>query len=339
VNTPDDVQLFQLDKPGIRRIDILSYKVGKGNPWAKQGEKHYERTFWTHVNVGPDGKRYVCPAKTVNKRCPICEEWNALQRTGDEDLSEEELKKKINSLAPKERQLFNVIDVEARDKGVQIWDFSYHLFGKLLDAELKNADEDEDFAFFCDLADGYTLKLGVGEKSFMGRQFREVETISFKARKDYPEEILDDLHCLDDLLIIQPYDKLKALFHQIEVTDDDDDDDEPEEKPRRSRREKEPEPDDEPEPEPKKESTADDYGLEEGDMVSFNDRKCEIVRISGDGTSITLEDEKGRKKRGVDPADCVKIKEEKEEEPEPEPEPEEEDDGNEEDKWDDWDEE
>jgi len=226
IQVPADTEMFKLDKAGTRRVDIIPFIAGAGNPWAEKGELHYERTFWVHRGIGPNNDAYVCPAKTAKKPCPICEYRSELQK--DPDANEDEIK----SLAPKERQIFNVVDKAEPEKGIQIWDISFYLFGKLLDAEVRNADEDEDFDLFADPEEGSTLKLGVAEKSFAGATFYEVETIGFKPRSELDEDLLEEALCLDDLVIVLPYDELKAIFLQVDDGDDEGDDDE-EEKPKK----------------------------------------------------------------------------------------------------------
>jgi hypothetical protein len=153
-------------------------------------------------------------------------------------------------LAVRERQLFNLIDLDEPDKGVQIWDFSFHLFGKQLDKEIRNSEPEDGYEDFSHLERGLTLRLGIGEKSFNGRPYYEVETINFRKRKEpYDEDILEQTHCLDDVLILLDYDKLKAILLQDDEPDDEEDE---EEKPERGRRKK-------PEPEPEEEDDEDDW--------------------------------------------------------------------------------
>ncbi len=249
VEVGKDVSFFTLDREGTKRIDILPYVVnGDSNPFADDGELHFERTFFVHRGIGPNQESFVCPAKTLGKKCPICEYLAELRRDpeGDADL--------IKDLKAKERQLWNVIDLSEKDKGVQIWDISFFLFGELLDDEVRNADEDEDYEFFADLDGGQTLKLGVKQKSFGKADYYEVTTIGFKARqKPYGEGILKETHCLDEILKVLSYDALKAIFLQEEV-DEDEDQSEPEKKPKPARKAK-------PKSKPVKEDEEDDDDL------------------------------------------------------------------------------
>jgi len=216
---PEDKKLFAIKSDKSVRLDIIPYEVGEGNPFADKGELHYERTYWVHRSIGVDQTSFVCLRKTCEEPCPICDFRAKLAKDPDAD---EDL---IKSLAPKERQLFNVINTKEPDKGVQIWEISYHLFGKRLDQEIKNSDEDDGYENFAELEGGFTLKLGIEEKSFNRQSFYEVVSVNFKPRDDdYDEDILEQTTCLDDILIIKEYDELKEIL--LQTADDDDDDDE-----------------------------------------------------------------------------------------------------------------
>lgn len=245
VKIPENKKFFKLDKSGIKRIRIIPFKVGAGNPYADSGTLHYERTFFVHRGIGPNQDAYVCPKKTAGQKCPICEHRAKLEQDpkADEDL--------IKDLIPKERQMFNVIDLADTESGIQLWDISYHLFGKLLDAEINNADPDENYGNFFHLEDGMDLKLGINENSFGGRKFYEVETIGFKNRtEELDPDLLEEAMPLDDLLKVVPYDELKAIFLQKaeaaeEDDEDSDEDDEEEEKPAKKKKTPPPEDDEE----------------------------------------------------------------------------------------------
>jgi hypothetical protein len=208
---PQGATLFK-PKAGVHYLDILPYEAGKDNPYADPGTLHWERTFYVHRGVGPNQEMVICPRMTRKARCPICEHRMKLIQEANEE--NEEL---IRDLSPKQRQLFNVIDTKEPDKGVQILDISYHLFGKLLDARIRNSDEDEGWDRFFHLEDGFTLRVGFAEKSFGGFAYYEAESIDFKSRKEsYDEEILQKVYCLDDLLIELPYEQIRTMFLQID---------------------------------------------------------------------------------------------------------------------------
>lgn len=346
ISVPEGVSMFSIKKPGIYRIDILPYEVGKGNPWCDEGDLHYERSYWNHRDIGPNGDSYVCLAKTYDKKCPICEERVRMAKDPDSDPDV------VKDLKPKERQLFNVIDLAEKEKGVQLWDISYYLFGKQLESAIKMGDDGE-YDLFADLEQGMTLKLNVEEKKMGTNSFSEVTAIEFKARKTpYDDDILEQTHCLDELLKETPYDKLKATFLQIDEDSNEDEDDDDEEETSKSKKKSKTKPaskkkpaedddedeDDDGDEELDEEDDEDDdddddeddgdeekpakkgkkfvnqaelAGMKVGMMVEHDDfGECKIVHISKDGTSLKLEDEDGDVHNGCDPDDCEIVKKE-----------------------------
>jgi len=216
LNIPEGAELFKLKSTKPVRIDILPYEVGSGNKYADEGMLYFERTYYVHRNIGAENGWYVCPKKTAGKRCPICEfiakHWD------DEDFEQDNLK----NMTASQRQLFNVVDVKDPDRKVQIWDISHHFFGKLLDAKIRNADEDDAYETFADYDEGMTLKLGIEENHYGGRTSYFVNDIEFKIRKNqYEEDILEKVYNLDEMIKILDYDELKKILLQ---TDDEDDD-------------------------------------------------------------------------------------------------------------------
>ncbi len=305
VQLPDGVDFFAVKKAGVYRLEIIPYIVPEGanNPNAEPGDLYFERTFWIHRGVGADNGVRVCPRKTANQPCAICDHRAKLAKDPDAD---ENL---IKDLSPKERQLWNVFDHADPEKKDQVWDVSYHLFGKQLDARIKNADEDDEYEFFADPEEGLTLKVGFAERSFSGNTFYEAETIDFKTRRTALDpELFESANLLDSLLIIEPYDKLKAEFLQTggDDTDDDTDDDPPPKKKTRKRTTKK--------KPTESEETAEKYGISKGDEVDTHTGGiCTVLKISSDGTSLTLKDDDGEIHRAVSPADVKLIPEEEEE--------------------------
>jgi len=209
---PEGVSMFK-PKAGTMYIDILPYVVGKGNPYADPGSLHWERTYYAHRSIGGNQDTIVCPRMTLRQPCPICEYRAELMKNGGEE--NEQL---IRDLAPKQRQLFNIIDLKDPDRGVQIWDVSYHLFGRLLDARIRNSDEEEGWERFFHLEDGFSLRVGFTEKTFGSFNYLEAESIDFKPRKQaYGEEILEKVVCLDDVFVHLSYDQIKDMFYQGEA--------------------------------------------------------------------------------------------------------------------------
>lgn len=279
LRVPEGFSFFQV-KPGKYRLDFMCYRVTKGkgeqggNPFFETGELGFERTFYIHRGIGPNEDWHLCAAKTFGQPCPVCEYRSQLARDPNSD------EQVIKDLAPKERQLWLPKDLADPDQKY-IWEYSYHLFGKQLDAKIRSGDEEDGYDYFADPTDGLTVRVNF-EQSDRGK-WVEATDIEFKSRREqYDEDVVDEMPDLDAMLVATPYDKLKALF--LQTGEAEEDEPAPKKKPAKKERGRRP-PDDTP--------TAEEAGLEEGDLVLYKGEDCEIVRISGDGTSLTLEDEDG----------------------------------------------
>lgn len=334
---PEGLRFWEV-KEGTIDIAIVPYICGEGNPFAPKGEEYYERTFWMYKRVGPDEKPYVCPSKSFGKTDYIKEELTREMKNPNAD------KDYIKTLQPKERQLFLVYEVENPEKGIFLWETSYHLFGKLLDSRVKNSrDRDGWDQFYFPDEDGFDLRLTIEKVSSGGYSFLEVTAIDFMPRREpIPKEIAEHEYCLDDMLICPSYEDLKKAFLGADVFDDGGDDDSEDasrsnrgrtrsrekeddsqssrsrsssrsrdrdndsddgDRKSRSRQEKDDDSDRKGGEGRKKSSskpiTAEEAGLEEGDLVKYKGENCEIVRISGDGTSLTLMDSNDEPIRAV----------------------------------------
>jgi hypothetical protein len=208
---PDGIEMLKITEAKPIRVDILCYVAGKGNPNADEGSLHMERTYWVHRGIGPNEDSYCCPAKMLNKACPICEARAKLSKRADAD------EKMVADLAPKERQLWLMRNYADEELKAYLFDMSYHLFGKVLDNRVKDSDPDDAYEFYADPVDGKMLRISWGSKNFAGGTFYECTGIDFKARPEgvkYGRKFIESLPCLDDLIIVLGYDQLKAIFLQ-----------------------------------------------------------------------------------------------------------------------------
>lgn len=326
IKLPDGKSFFQPKKEGTYRLEIIPYVVpeGAGNPFADDGDYYFERTFFTHRGIGPNKGTYICLFNTVRQPCPICE---YLAKLAKEDKKDEDL---IKSLGAKERQLWNVFDHDNPEDGVKVWDISFYLFGERLQIEVKNGDEDENLNHFADPDRGKTLKVVLEEKFFMKKPYYNTATISFKERrKPLADEILDEAVVLDDTLIITEYDQLNQVFLQIDSRTDRKTEDKSGEE--------------------NTSATAEDLDIHKDDEVLYEEKTCTVIRISGDGTSLTLVDENQQLYKGVAPDEVIVSTEDDNPNPSPNVEPEDtttspspspsgetKDSSKDEENWDDW---
>ena len=207
---PDEFKDMPFFKPtkDVYNLDVIGYVVTstKHPEDIEPGYIWHSRRFHVHNNVGAEENKYVCLAKTFNKKCPICD--YAKQGKNSGSLTKEEL----TALRPKERMLMCVIDRDDKDEKIQLWDVSHFHLGKLLEKELIDSDDPSIWKVF-EPDSGTALRRRFSKETFNGRDFWKPERIDFKTRKnDYPDEIIDEVPSLDDILVELPYSQLEEIF-------------------------------------------------------------------------------------------------------------------------------
>jgi hypothetical protein len=266
LKTPEGIGFFKEEQKSYR-LDFMPFIAGKGNPRADEGEEYFERTFFVHRNIGPNQEWHLCIAKTFREPCPVCE-FRA-QQMADPDGDEVYIK----ALAPKERQLWLVRNLQEDPKQTLLWEISYHLFGKQLRDKIINADEEDEYDYFADPADGKSVRVAFAQ-SDRGK-WKEAVDIEFRQRKtSYDSDIAQEMPCLDNLLVATPYEKLKKLFLQAEESEDDGKDDDKVTEPtptRKGRKKKE-------------------KDISVGDEVWYKSGPCEVLMVGGNGTKLKIED-------------------------------------------------
>jgi hypothetical protein len=83
---------------------------------ARWGDS-WEIPVYVHYGIGPDKGTYLCPAKMLKKRCPICE-----ARAESDDEEEQ------SALRVTERRLAYVIDRDNEKAGPQVWSIPATLY-------------------------------------------------------------------------------------------------------------------------------------------------------------------------------------------------------------------
>lgn len=209
---PEGRKLFRIKSDKSIKIDIIPFIAGRGNKRADKGMVHWEREYYMHRGIGANNEGVVCLARSFNKKCPVCQYVSGLQR--DSKASDETIK----GLLPKQRQLFNVIDVNNREEGIQIWDVAPFNFGDLLQKMISDSEEGEGWEDFAHPEKGSTLKLGIKEETMgEGNKFFKVVSIQLVPRKKkYKMSIIDKAPCLDDCVKELDYDELKEKLEEAE---------------------------------------------------------------------------------------------------------------------------
>ena len=230
---PSNIPVFK-EPPGSRvKLDFLPYPVTDPNHpdrddeynTALEGNLWYKRSFRRHRDIGPDDVSLVCPT-SVGKPCPVCKARNKLIEDGADWQD-----KAVKALKWSLRNLYVVLPLKDKDHDEKphLWDMADYLFQQKLDDEL---DEDKDFRVFPSLDEGLTLGVRFSVETYKGAKYAGTSRIDFyDRRRPYDEDILDEVPNLDEVLIIESYDSIRAMLY-----DDEDRDDPPAEGSSRTRR-------------------------------------------------------------------------------------------------------
>lgn len=205
----DNVPWFKPVK-GKNLIDIIPFIISTENhpQGIEPGFEDYKLDIWVHRNIGPTEATILCLKETFGKRCPICEARQEMRK--NPDIDDEDAK----ALDPKRRTIFNVIDLQEEEKGIQLWEVSYFLFDKELLEEVSVAEDG--LITFADLGDGRSIEFRGAPKKLGGQTFLEFKSFRFHEREAYNEEILDDAYPLDSMLIIPTYEHTQQLLMGVD---------------------------------------------------------------------------------------------------------------------------
>ncbi len=286
---PKGVEQWAPEEAGKVTLDFLPYVVTSKNHPDKiePGTLWYKHPFAIHHGVGPSNESIVCPT-TLGKPCPLCQDRAKLAK--NDDANEEDLK----ALNAQKYVAYIIKNPDDEDK-IAVFAMSRGKFAAVLEKELDETDEDV-LLFWDTTEEGKTMTVRFGKEKYAGRTFLQASRIDFVDRKALDEEeILAAVPCLDDIFNVMEYDKLKALYLQLDAEDDDalpaakkkpatkdDDDDETPTKPTKKSAAKEPDPED-----------GQEYKV--GDTVKFEEKGEEFTgKITDiDDDDVTVEDSEG----------------------------------------------
>jgi len=211
IPVPEGYPLLTITEAKPTVFDFLPYVTEQETEFVKKGVYFANRTYFIHKGVGPKNRKYCCPLSNWNRSCPICETRATYRRKPKQTKKDEDI---IKALSPKSQQLWMLIDLKDPDAGVQIWDYSFFLFGEQLHEELNNAAPDERLDDFWRPDGGMSLRIGWREEHLPGsKPFYKARSIRFLPRKkQYDWDFVDTLPCLDRLLIEPGYDELAEVF-------------------------------------------------------------------------------------------------------------------------------
>lgn len=218
----EDVKFYKPEE-GKNTIDIIPYKVTtKNHPKGLEiGEEDYVLDIWVHRGIGAAEGDVLCLKSTYGKPCPICENIKELKHAGDVD---DEV---IKNLYPKHRSVYNVIDADDPDSGIQLFNVSQRLFEKELLEEAFVGDDE--FVDFVSLEEGKSIKFRASEEKFGKATYMKFKSFSFVDREEaFDEDIMDDVYPLDAMLIVPTYEEVEKMYLGTEDSEADDNDEEDE---------------------------------------------------------------------------------------------------------------
>ena len=335
VKLPEGFSWFSIKSTGRITLDMIPHVAGKGNPNADEGFEIAHLEYYAHwvPDLTGKAKSYICSASCIGKKCAVCD---YLKRNPDnKDLAD--------SLKSKKRMLWNVIDHSDKDKKIKVWDTPYwKSFGEKLKDAIRVSDKYDNYD---DPESGYSVQLTVKESTNPKFGKFEIARVDLVPRDNqYELSIMDEACVLEDCLIVPDYDELMALLKGDAPPEDknkvEEGDQKPEPEEEEETEEEEPEEEEETEEEPEEEAVlifpsnrkkvAPEETEEEpeeeavefavGMEVKYKKKQWTVVKVSGDGTSLTLKDEDDNMAKAVDPDDVqvLEVEEELEEEAEPE---------------------
>lgn len=334
VKLPEGVEWWNVskmeagDRGKVVEVDFMPYIVGAGNPDCDEGWGYYRRKYLIHripTPKSPRGTPICCELNFGRKSCRICR-W--LERVANAEMAKD--------CKAKSRYLWIVNPQPGKEPGTKdnpwkVFESSDYNRGMGFRELMQDAINDAGDAGqeFCDLKKGMTARMTVKLQPGFGgdsKPYNAVTRISFVPRKhQYSSKLLAAAPCLDAMLIDTDAETLDELIGGGG-----------EEAPTKTRKSRDAdaheeeqdsavEPSDVEGSEPKDSATGSDVSsdvedsaveassnghvgkFKAGDFVTYKKREYEVLKVSGDGTSLTLEDENGKQERGVDPADCKRV--------------------------------
>jgi len=202
---------------GEHLIEFLPYVAGAKDP-HKPGSPTYLVDLFVHRYIGPNEDDFICLSKTYGQPCSICEHRNKLRKQ-DEPHSEEDkarLKAEIESCRPKRYTVYAIWDRDNETKGVQLWVIAHWFVQMNLMSACKNRKTGGVIPFAApDREEGRSVAFAI-EGTKMSQQYRGWQL--YERDDDIPDEILDRVPVLDELLDIPTYQEVeKAFWAGLEV--------------------------------------------------------------------------------------------------------------------------
>lgn len=320
-------------KDGDHLVNIIPYIAGENCPNQTEGHATHVLDIWVHQRVGPSSTSHICLAKNFKKPCPLCDLQREMRKDGG--FSEDDIK----ALQPKRRTLYNVVVLDTvtdENKGIQVWEVSFHFMEKHL-AQLAKNPKTGGFIPFQDPDTGKSISWtiegkGGYNKEYVGHRFVDRDS-------EVTDEQLEEAHTLDEIVHIPTFKELQKVAEAVsgsvcnqddEEDQDEEEQEEPKEKKRTGKKTRKPEP----EPEEEEEDLGEEEEEEEEPWEEEEEKPKKTVKKPGkrkpepepepEEDEDEEEDPEEEEEEETPPPRKVKKPLPKKRKPEPEPEEEEE---------------
>lgn len=217
---------YKPEQGNNNKIIIVPYEIKtKNHPRvkagkAKVGNLDFILDVWVHKSIGPSKQDVICPKRTFNGMCPLCDQA--------QEYYESEQKREYDAIKAKHRAYYNVIDMNNPDKGIQIFDASYALFQEELADAAKDASEDGRPMRYADPDEGKGIKFKAYEDTLGKTKFNKFKNFSFVGREDMFEEgMIDDTISFDECMVLFDAEAISKMMYGTEEEDEDDEEEAP----------------------------------------------------------------------------------------------------------------
>jgi hypothetical protein len=223
-----DLKFYKM-KAGKHRLNIIPYIIKtKNHPLvksgdAKVGEEDYRLDIFIHRGIGPAQTPVICPKKNFGKACPICAQADEYREQGKQ--------KEASAFRAQRRELYNVIDANDSDAGLQILDVSQNLFGKELIEAAKEENENGDIVDFPDIDDGKIVKFRATDAEFGGHAYFEFKNFGFEDREEKLDKDLIKQACsFDEFMKLYSSEEIEKILYGNDEDSEDDSKEQPKNK-------------------------------------------------------------------------------------------------------------
>lgn len=207
----DEVEFYQV-KEGENAIDIIPYEVkSKNHPQRRDiGKLDYKLSVAAHKSGAGALQGYIlCLKYTFGKACPICEERDRMIASGQFTKDDDEVKK----LNFSKRVIYNIIDTQEPDKGIQLFSTSdFEVQKEIIEKAKYSAKGEGEFIYFADIEEGYVVTFRGAKRVGDFKGFKPKDFNFEEREENYDESILSDVYQLDEMLHIPTYEEVKNIF-------------------------------------------------------------------------------------------------------------------------------